>query len=63
MTVNLEQPVREVVMVKAQAVPTIRIEGESRPSVITITAQGPIGPQGPLRDDTDYLMYYQLAKG
>lgn len=62
MTVTIKQCPRQVVVIQERPRQMIQIR-ESRPSVITIKAQGPVGPQGPLRDDTDYLAYYELARG
>lgn len=63
MPVTINQQVREVVVIKDRPSPIIQIKEAAAPTVITIKAQGPVGPQGPLRDDTDYLLYYELAKG
>lgn len=63
MQVTINQPAREVVLIKGRATTTIRIT-EVKPSVISIKAQGPIGPQGPMGyDSTDFMMYYNLSKG
>ncbi|MGE8516721.1 MAG: hypothetical protein ACN6OM_08915 [Alcaligenes nematophilus] len=63
MTATLKQVVREVVLVKSAKRPVITIREPARPTVITIKAQGPIGPPGLPDEDIDYLMYYALAKG
>lgn len=63
MTAILKQEVREVVLIKDPKRPIIQIKEPVRPSVITIKAQGPIGPPGLSDEDIDYLMYYALAKG
>jgi len=61
---TVTQAVREVVRVPGST-QTLIIR-EPATTAVTIKAQGPIGPQGPAgtdADTTDYLMYYNLAKG
>ncbi|NYT76569.1 hypothetical protein H0A71_06160 [Alcaligenaceae bacterium] len=47
-TVTVNQPVREVLTIReASGATIIKIKEPAAPSIISMKAQGPIGPQGP----------------
>lgn len=62
--VSVSNPITSVITVTDQTQTSVSVD-LSTASVITLIAPGPQGPPGVAggEDSTDYLMYYDLAKG
>lgn len=64
-TVTLNQSSVEIVSIKDESgCDTLKIIEPTPPTILKIVAEGPIGPAGSTElDPTNYLIYYELAKG